>query len=100
MRSCAARKAQLVRLPAALSVPGDVLAGAAASTGTPPPRILGTLASSVALYWAGMALDDYADATVDAVERPDDPYRPGELPAAPRWPPPAGSPPPDSASPP
>ncbi|NNN29042.1 UbiA family prenyltransferase [Streptomyces sp. S3(2020)] len=71
--------AQLVRLPAALSVPGDVLAGAAASAGTPSPRILGTMASSVALYWAGMALNDYADATVDAVERPERPVPSGRV---------------------
>lgn len=72
--------AQLVRLPAALSVPGDVLAGAAASTGgTPRPRILGTMASSIALYWAGMALNDYADATVDAVERPGRPVPSGRV---------------------
>lgn len=71
--------AQLVRLPAALSVPGDVLAGAAASAGTPSPRILGTMASSIALYWAGMALNDYADATVDAVERPGRPVPSGRV---------------------
>ncbi|MEU5323083.1 SCO3242 family prenyltransferase [Streptomyces sp. NPDC021056] len=71
--------AQLVRLPAALSVPGDVLAGAAAGAGTPPPRILGTMASSIALYWAGMALNDYADATVDAVERPQRPVPSGRV---------------------
>ncbi|MFF7451713.1 MULTISPECIES: SCO3242 family prenyltransferase [unclassified Streptomyces] len=71
--------AQLVRLPAALSVPGDVLAGAVASSGTPRPRVLGTMASSVALYWAGMALNDYADATVDAVERPQRPVPSGRV---------------------
>lgn len=71
--------AQLVRLPAALSVPGDVLAGAVASAGTPRPRVLGTIASSVALYWAGMALNDYADATVDAVERPQRPVPSGRV---------------------
>lgn len=71
--------AQLVRLPAALSVPGDVLAGAVASAGTPRPRVLGTMASSVALYWAGMALNDYADATVDAVERPQRPIPSGRV---------------------
>ncbi|MDN3024009.1 SCO3242 family prenyltransferase [Streptomyces sp. S.PB5] len=72
--------AQLVRLPAALSVPGDILAGAAAAnTGTPSPRVLGTMASSVALYWAGMALNDYADATVDAVERPQRPVPSGRV---------------------
>lgn len=71
--------AQLVRLPAALSVPGDILAGAVASGGRPGPRVLGTVASSVALYWAGMALNDYADATVDAVERPQRPVPSGRV---------------------
>ncbi|MFJ9626183.1 SCO3242 family prenyltransferase [Streptomyces sp. NPDC101175] len=71
--------AQLIRLPAALSVPGDVLAGAVAGGGAPRPRILATMASSVALYWAGMALNDYADATVDAVERPQRPIPSGRV---------------------
>jgi len=71
--------ANLVRLPAALSVPGDVLAGAVASTSTLRPRIIATMASSAALYWAGMALNDYADATVDAVERPERPIPSGRV---------------------
>lgn len=67
-------------MPAALSVPGDVLAGAVAG-GKPPLRAtITTMASSVALYWAGMALNDYADATVDAVERPDRPVPSGRVP--------------------
>ncbi|WOX15455.1 SCO3242 family prenyltransferase [Streptomyces sp. N50] len=71
--------ANLIRFPAALSVPGDVLAGAVAAGGTPRPRIVATMASSVALYWAGMALNDYADATVDAVERPERPIPAGRV---------------------
>ncbi|MEU3784888.1 SCO3242 family prenyltransferase [Streptomyces sp900129855] len=71
--------AQLIRLPAALSVPGDILAGAVASAGTARPRAVATMASSVALYWAGMALNDYADATVDAVERPERPIPSGRV---------------------
>ncbi|MDX2676560.1 SCO3242 family prenyltransferase [Streptomyces soliscabiei] len=71
--------AQLIRLPAALSVPGDILAGAVASAGTARPRAVATMASSVALYWAGMALNDYADATVDAVERPERPLPSGRV---------------------
>ncbi|WBO68696.1 SCO3242 family prenyltransferase [Streptomyces camelliae] len=67
-------------MPAALSVPGDVLAGAVASGGTPRPRTVATMASSVALYWAGMALNDYADAAVDAVERPERPIPSGRVP--------------------
>jgi len=71
---------RLVRAPAALSVPGDVLAGAAAARTPWHPRVLGTTASSVCMYWAGMALNDYADATIDAVERPDRPIPSGRVP--------------------
>jgi len=70
--------AELVRLPAALSVPGDALAGAAAAG-----RIgwrTGVLAgSSACLYWAGMALNDYADRELDAVERPERPIPSGRV---------------------
>ncbi|WP_199835099.1 UbiA family prenyltransferase, partial [Streptomyces scabiei] len=72
--------AQLVRAPAALSVPGDVLAGAAAAGRPLGARTLGVMGSSVCLYWAGMALNDYADATVDAVERPERPVPSGRVP--------------------
>ncbi|MEU8844874.1 SCO3242 family prenyltransferase [Streptomyces sp. NPDC048564] len=72
--------AQLVRAPAALSVPGDVIAGATA-TGRPlGARTFGVIGSSVCLYWAGMALNDYADATVDSVERPERPVPSGRIP--------------------
>jgi 4-hydroxybenzoate polyprenyltransferase len=75
--------ADLVRLPAALTVPGDTLAGAAAA-GRPLGRRTWALpAASACLYWAGMALNDYADRELDAVERPERPIpsgrvRPGE----------------------
>ncbi|MFM9591067.1 SCO3242 family prenyltransferase [Streptomyces scabiei] len=72
--------AQLVRAPAALSVPGDVLAGAAAAGRPLRARTFGVMGSSVCLYWAGMALNDYADATVDAVERPGRPVPSGRIP--------------------
>ena len=63
--------AELVRLPAVLSVPGDVLLGAAASGQVGNVgRTAGLVASSSCLYLAGMALNDYADRDVDAVERP------------------------------
>ncbi|NKY99441.1 SCO3242 family prenyltransferase [Nocardiopsis alborubida] len=75
--------ARLVRLPAALSVPGDTLAGAAAAGGLRGTGAWALPAASVCLYWAGMALNDYADREVDAVERPERPIpsgavRPGE----------------------
>ncbi|WP_438947147.1 SCO3242 family prenyltransferase [Streptomyces bicolor] len=72
--------AQLVRAPAALSVPGDVIAGAAAAGRPLGVRTLGVIGSSVCLYWAGMALNDYADAAVDSVERPDRPVPSGRVP--------------------
>ncbi|GGN19482.1 transferase [Streptomyces fuscichromogenes] len=72
--------ALLVRAPAALSVPGDVIAGAAAAGRPTGARTLGIIGSSVCLYWAGMALNDYADATVDAVERPERPVPSGRVP--------------------
>ena len=50
--------AELVRAPAALTVPGDVLAGAVAAGNVRPRRLVGLAASSVCIYWAGMALND------------------------------------------
>ncbi|TCP56110.1 4-hydroxybenzoate polyprenyltransferase [Tamaricihabitans halophyticus] len=69
----------LVRAPAALSVLGDSLAGAA-SVGAPMRgrRLLLPLAS-VALYWSGMALNDWADRALDAVERPERPIPSGRI---------------------
>ncbi|MFI0371949.1 SCO3242 family prenyltransferase [Actinomadura sp. 1N219] len=66
---------ELTRAPAALTLPGDSLAGGA--TGIAP------MLSSVCLYWAGMALNDHADRAIDAKERPERPIpsgrvRPGE----------------------
>ncbi|MFF5476595.1 SCO3242 family prenyltransferase [Streptomyces sp. NPDC012935] len=72
--------AQLVRAPAALSVPGDVIAGATAAGRPLDARTFGVMGSSVCLYWAGMALNDYADATVDSVERPERPVPSGRIP--------------------
>ena len=61
---------ELVRLPAALSVPGDSWAGAAWA-GRPASRAPLMPVGSVLLYWSGMALNDWADREVDAVERPE-----------------------------
>ncbi|MEV4021174.1 UbiA family prenyltransferase, partial [Nonomuraea angiospora] len=70
---------ELVRAPAALTVPGDVLAGATAAGTVRWPRAVGLAASSVCLYWAGMALNDYADRALDAVERPERPIPSGRV---------------------
>jgi hypothetical protein len=70
---------ELVRLPAALTVPGDSLAGAA-SAGWPLGRRSWLMpAASACLYWAGMALNDYADRDLDAVERPERPIPSGRV---------------------
>ncbi|WP_326770542.1 UbiA family prenyltransferase (plasmid) [Streptomyces sp. NBC_01591] len=71
--------AELVRAPAAITVPGDVVAGALAAGRPGIRRTTGLAASSVALYWAGMALNDWADRAEDAVERPERPIPSGRL---------------------
>ena len=68
----------LVRAPAALSVPGDVVAGAGAA-GVLSGRTAGLACSSVCLYWAGMAANDWADRDLDAVERPERPIPSGRI---------------------
>jgi hypothetical protein len=75
--------AELVRLPAALTVPGDTLAGAAAAGWPCGKRTAALPVASACLYWAGMALNDWADRELDATERPERPLpsgrvRPGE----------------------
>ncbi|PWR10290.1 4-hydroxybenzoate polyprenyltransferase [Micromonospora sicca] len=70
--------AELVRAPAALSVPGDVLAGAAAA-GVLDRRTPALAGASVLLYWAGMAANDWADRHLDAVERPERPIPSGRV---------------------
>ncbi|MGX1615103.1 SCO3242 family prenyltransferase [Micromonospora chalcea] len=70
--------AELVRAPAALSVPGDVLSGAAAA-GALDRRAPALAGASVLLYWAGMAANDWADRRLDAVERPERPIPSGRV---------------------
>ncbi|MFI7607911.1 SCO3242 family prenyltransferase [Micromonospora sp. NPDC049366] len=69
---------ELVRAPAALSVPGDVVAGAAAA-GALDRRTPALAGASVLLYWAGMAANDWADRRLDAVERPERPIPSGRV---------------------
>ncbi|WP_045296226.1 MULTISPECIES: SCO3242 family prenyltransferase [Streptomyces] len=71
--------AELLRLPALFSVPGDALAGTAATGAAPGPRTLFAIGSSLCLYEAGMALNDWADRDVDAVERPHRPLPSGRI---------------------
>jgi 4-hydroxybenzoate polyprenyltransferase len=70
---------ELVRLPAALTVPGDSFAGAAAAGWPLGRRTLALPAASACLYWAGMALNDYADRELDADERPERPLPSGRV---------------------
>ncbi|MFD8972912.1 SCO3242 family prenyltransferase [Streptomyces sp. NPDC059593] len=70
---------ELVRAPAALTVPGDILAGAAAAGRPFRGSTAGLAAASVCLYWSGMALNDYADRDVDAKERPGRPIPSGRV---------------------
>ncbi|WP_258534388.1 SCO3242 family prenyltransferase [Streptomyces sp. PT12] len=71
--------AELLRGPAALTVPGDIIAGAVTAGGAPPRRIAMAAGASVCLYWSGMALNDWADRELDAVERPERPLPSGRI---------------------
>ncbi|MCW8384552.1 SCO3242 family prenyltransferase [Streptomyces justiciae] len=71
--------AELLRLPALFTVPGDVLAGAAAASARANSRTLLAIGSSLCLYEAGMALNDWADRTEDAAERPHRPIPSGRI---------------------
>ncbi|MET9502151.1 SCO3242 family prenyltransferase [Streptomyces sp. NPDC006622] len=71
--------AELLRLPALFTVPGDALAGAAAATVRPDRRTVLAIASSLCLYEAGMALNDWADRAEDAAERPHRPLPSGRI---------------------
>ncbi|MEU6433224.1 SCO3242 family prenyltransferase [Streptomyces albidoflavus] len=71
--------AELLRVSAAFSVPGDALAGAAASGASPGRRTLLAAGSSLCLYEAGMALNDWADREEDRAERPHRPLPSGRI---------------------
>ncbi len=68
--------AELVRLPAVVTIPGDAWAGAAASGSR---RGWAMPAASALLYLGGMALNDWADRDLDAVERPERPIPSGRI---------------------
>ncbi|MET9496027.1 UbiA family prenyltransferase [Streptomyces sp. NPDC006552] len=71
--------AELLRLPALFTVPGDALAGAAAVGARPGRGTVLALSSSLCLYEAGMALNDWADRAEDAVDRPHRPIPSGRI---------------------
>ncbi|MGP3990553.1 SCO3242 family prenyltransferase [Streptomyces sp. 3N207] len=71
--------AQLLRVSAVSTVPGDALVGAVA-TGRGPGRGTALAAgASLCLYEAGMALNDWADREEDARERPERPLPSGRI---------------------
>ncbi|SCK33905.1 4-hydroxybenzoate polyprenyltransferase [Streptomyces sp. WMMB 714] len=75
----AADWAQLLRISAVFSVPGDALAGAAACGQRADRGTLAAMGASLCLYEAGMALNDYSDREIDAVERPGRPLPSGRI---------------------
>jgi|HubBroStandDraft_6_1064221.scaffolds.fasta_scaffold121446_2 hypothetical protein len=71
---------RLFRLPSVLTVPGDVLLGAAWGGEREEPGTVAALAlGSSLLYLGGMALNDWADRELDARERPWRPLPSGEV---------------------
>ncbi|WP_426367168.1 SCO3242 family prenyltransferase [Streptomyces sp. E-08] len=71
--------ADLFRVSALLSVPGDALAGAATAGARPGRGTLHAIGASLCLYEAGMALNDWADRDEDARERPHRPLPSGRV---------------------
>lgn len=71
--------AELLRVSALFTVPGDALAGAAAARCGPNRGTALAVCASLCLYEAGMALNDWADRDIDAVERPGRPLPSGRI---------------------
>ncbi|WTX55396.1 UbiA family prenyltransferase [Streptomyces sp. NBC_00648] len=71
--------AELLRVSALFTVPGDALAGAASAGLRPNRHTALAVASSLCLYEAGMALNDWADREEDAVDRPHRPIPSGRV---------------------
>ncbi|MBV7672249.1 UbiA family prenyltransferase [Streptomyces halstedii] len=71
--------AELLRVSALFTVPGDALAGAAATGRNPGRGTALAVGASLCLYEAGMALNDWADRGEDAVDRPHRPIPSGRI---------------------
>ncbi|WP_333733876.1 SCO3242 family prenyltransferase [Streptomyces sp. IBSBF 3010] len=71
--------AELLRVSALFTVPGDALAGAAVAGRRPDRSTALAMGASLCLYEAGMALNDWADRDEDAVDRPHRPIPSGRI---------------------
>ncbi|QIQ01723.1 SCO3242 family prenyltransferase [Streptomyces liangshanensis] len=71
--------AELLRVSALFTVPGDALAGAAALGVRPRRGTALAVGASLCLYEAGMALNDWADREEDARDRPHRPIPSGRI---------------------
>ncbi|MFF0447885.1 SCO3242 family prenyltransferase [Streptomyces sp. NPDC004609] len=71
--------AELLRVSALFTVPGDALAGAAALGVRPGRGTALAIGTSLCLYEAGMALNDWADRDEDAIDRPHRPIPSGRI---------------------
>lgn len=71
--------AELLRVSALFTVPGDALAGAAADGLRPNRGTAYAVGASLCLYEAGMALNDWADRAEDALDRPHRPVPSGRI---------------------
>ncbi|QNE73801.1 prenyltransferase [Streptomyces finlayi] len=79
LREEAGAWAELLRVSALFTVPGDALAGAAAIGRRPDRGTALAVGASLCLYEAGMALNDWADREEDAVDRPHRPIPSGRV---------------------
>ena len=76
---------QLIRLPNAFTVPGDVVAGWYLAGAAGRPGLFLLLGSSLSMYWAGLILNDCFDLEKDREERPDRPLPSGRISLAVAW---------------
>ncbi|MDQ0792866.1 SCO3242 family prenyltransferase [Streptomyces sp. B1I3] len=71
--------AELLRVSALFTIPGDALAGAAAAGRRPDRGTVLAVGASLCLYEAGMALNDWVDRDEDAIDRPHRPIPSGRI---------------------
>jgi len=74
---------ELIRLPNAFTIPGDLLAGlllaSTAADSVPWIKLAFVIPASLCFYFAGMALNDISDFKEDLEERPDRPLPSGRI---------------------